>query len=80
MMNLSKDLDKKLTFKLFKIKRPKGMEQNRITPQRKMIESIILIMIVFKNQYVSVFILHSASVLEDRSILESNNNIEKDQE
>ena len=27
MINLSKDRDKKLTFKLFKIKRPRGVEQ-----------------------------------------------------
>ena len=57
MINLSKDLDKKLTFKLFKIKRPKGMEQNRITPQRKMIEIIIKIVIVYNYKYVILFLL-----------------------
>ena len=49
IINLSKERDKKLTFKFFKIKRPKGIEQKMISAQRKMIESIILIMIVFDN-------------------------------
>ena len=79
MINLSKDLDKKLTFKLFKIKRPKGMEQNRITPQRKMIEIIIKIVIVYNYQYVILFFLRWWSIKEDGSMLENNNKIKIDQ-
>jgi len=49
IINLSKERDKKLTFKLFKIKRPIGTEYKMINPQRKMIESIILIMKIFNK-------------------------------
>ena len=55
------------------------MEQNRITPQSKMIEIIIKIVIVYNYQYVILFFLRWWSVQEDGSMLENNNKIKIDQ-
>jgi len=71
-MNLSKEWDKKLTFKLFKIKIPRGIEQKRISAQRKIIESIMLLMKVYKYQYIDVFILHYVFTLRSRVPLVRN--------
>ena len=55
------------------------MEQNRITPQIKMIEIIIKFVIVCNYQYVISFFLPRWSIQEDRSMLD-NNKIKIDQE
>ena len=55
------------------------MEQNRITPQRKMIEIIIKIVIVYNYQYVILFFLRWWSIQEDGSMLENHNKIKIDQ-
>jgi hypothetical protein len=55
------------------------MEQNRITPQIKMIEIIIKFVIVCNYQYAILFFLPRWSIQEDRSMLDKNK-IKIDQE
>ena len=80
IINLSKEREKKLTFKLFKIKRPVGTEQKMISPQRKMIEIIIKIVIVYNFKYVILFLLCWWSIQDVDSMLENHNKIKIDQE